>query len=706
MSEQTVQLVETLRRRLRVAFRRITLAELTFGGVLIAGVWSAVWVLSVSIEASFWLAPTPRTALFWTVLGITTVLFVYFLVLPVLRLLGWLPGPSEEAVARRVGERYPEVADRLVNLLHLAQGRHTEAPSDLIEGAVQMLGREVAPVAFEHVEDFGPARSAGRLASIPLVGLLVFLLVAPATFLDASRRILSPGTFFQRPAPFAFFVEPGSVELVRGTALDLHIQTRGETSPDEVTLSLNLLGEEPVETLTLTRDASGQYHHTVVNVRRSLRYRVEAGTVTTPWYTATVTERPIVRSLQVALDFPAYTRIPPQRLDPNVGDLAALPGTRVSIDAGFSGQAVTEGFIRFDDGSLDTLALQAQNASGSFTLQRTGSYQILLRNGQGVENQAPITYQMKLLDDAYPAVVLLQPETQAELNEALHAGLRIRIHDDFGFSGLRLFYRLAESRFGVPSDAFQALPLPLTDRHQLDQEIDFDWFLSQTTDLDPVPGDVIEYYVAVWDNDAVAGFKATKTPPHRLRMPSLTEQYQSLEETGESAMETMEKLLEEAASVQEQFEQLQNELRRKPESEWEDQRQLEQLQQKQAAMEERVNALSEQIESMTEQMQENNLVSEETLEMFQELQKVAEEINTPELSEALRQLQEAIQNLNLQQMQEAMQQFQFNESQYPRIVQAVARTARPRGSRPPRRRPGQAGRTSRPGNRRAAGTEP
>lgn len=664
MSEQTFQLVERLRQRLRAAMRRMTLAEALFGLVLTLGIVSAYWVLSVALEAGFWFGGSVRAALFWTGALMATGLFVYFLLLPLMRLAGLVRGPSEERVARRIGARFPEVSDRLVNLLQLASGRHTEAPNALVDGAVQMLGRQVERVPFEQVEDFHRARRAARIAAWPVLALLVFLIAAPSTFLDASKRLLSPGATFERPAPFTFLVDPGSVELVKGASLEIAARTEGRTAPEEITLALNYLDEAPVETIDLRRDSTGVFRHTLVNVRRSLRYRVAAGRVRSPWHTVTIEERPIVRGLQVALEYPAYTRIPPQRLEPNVGDIAALPGTKVSLDVRFGGEQVTEAFLRFDDGSLDTLALEAGRASGSFTLRREGNYQVLLRNDRGIENNAPITYEIKLVSDAYPAVVLLEPEPLTELNEDMRAALRLRIADDFGFVRLRLYYRLAESRFGQPDETFSPLDLPLDDRRLLDQEITYEWLLRQTTALDPVPGDVIEYYVAVWDNDAVAGYKSAKTPPHRLRMPSLAEQYENLSKTQDEAENTLEDLMREADTVKKQFEELRDELRRKPEADWEDQRQVEQLQERQRQMEQRVEDLASQIEEATARMEENNLVSEETLQKFEELQKVAEEINSPELMEALRQLQEAMQNLNLQQMQQAIENFQFNEEQY------------------------------------------
>ncbi len=121
MSEQTLDLVQAIRERLRAAVRRITLADFLFGLVLTLGVVAALWLVSAAVEAGFWLGVTPRTVFFWGFLAVVAGLAGTFLVLPLLRLAGVLRGPSEEAVARRIGARYPEVSDRLVNLLHLVE---------------------------------------------------------------------------------------------------------------------------------------------------------------------------------------------------------------------------------------------------------------------------------------------------------------------------------------------------------------------------------------------------------------------------------------------------------------------------------------------------------------------------------------------------------------------------------------------------------
>lgn len=664
MSEQSLELLDGIRRRLHHAARRITLADLLFGGVLTLGITSALWLISIAVEAGLWLETGTRTLLFWSVAGAICALVVYYLAVPLLRLAGIFAVPTADHVAHEIGNRFPEVGDRLVNLLDLSEGRRSEAPDELVDGAVQMLGRDVAPVSFESVADFSRARRAVRLAVIPVVSLLLFLAAAPGTFFDASQRLLSPSTHFDQPAPFQLLVEPGSVEIARGSALEITVQADGRELPRTMELALNNLDEDHVETVRLTADSTGTFRHELANVRRSFRYRVSAAPVTTQWFEAAVTEHPLVRSLQVTLDFPGYAAVPAQRLEPNVGDVTGLPGTQVNLDVALGGSETASALIRFDDGSTSPLNIDGDRATGRFTLSREGSYQLVLENTRGFTNRDPIPYSMNLVVDAEPSIVIVRPEYDAVLSEDLQRLLETRISDDYGFHDLVLFYRLAESRFGETSESFDRIALPLDDPRRLDQEIRYDWRLNESTALDPVPGDVIEYYVRVRDNDAYAGFKASDTPIQRLRLPSLAEQYERLSEEQDAAESQMEQMIDEARKLDDQFSELRDEVRRKQDADWEDERQLEQIQDHQRRMEEQVEDLTQKMESMNRSAQQNDLLSEETLEMYQEMQNVVEEINSPEMREALQQLQEAIENLDLTQMQQSIENFEFSEEQY------------------------------------------
>ncbi len=664
MSEQSVQIVALLRRRLQQTLRRITLAELAAGAlVAVAGI-SLLWLACIAVEAGLWLATPARTALLWALVAASAGLILYYVALPALRHLGVFRPLSERAVARRIGRRYTDIDDRLVNLLELAEGRRSHAPDAFVDQAIRMLGRAIEPVRFEDIERFERPRRLSRFASAPAAGILLFFALAPRPFADALHRLVSPGAYFAPPGPFQLVVEPGDMEVVSGDSAALVVRVVGEQRPRVVTVALNTVGEKEAREVTLHADSAGAFRYSVPAVRQDLRYRAAAGPVETDWFDVVVIQRPVLRGLDATLEPPRYTGLPAVRQESNNGHISALPGSTVRLEVGFGGENVEAAFVRFDDGTEAPLAIEGNQARGAFTVRKPGAYQVYLRNAHGIANAEPVRYAIGLQTDAAPTIALLEPEPAADLTETLTARLRARINDDYGFSKAALFYRLAESEYGAPSDVFTGFTLGPLDPRRLDQELGFAWDIGKTTPLDPVPGDVIEYFVQVWDNDAVGGFKSAKSPVYRLTLPSLAEQYERLSEEQSAAEDLVEDLLRDAQGVKEDFDALKQDLRSKQEGNWENERRLQQLQEKQQAMENQVEALSEKMERMAEAMRENNLVSPETLEAFQELQRVVEEISSPELKEALRQLQEAMQQLDLPKLQQSMEQFEFNEQQY------------------------------------------
>ncbi len=664
MSEETLHVVGFLRQRLQTAAQRMMLAGVAHGAAVSAGIVGAALFVAVAVEAGFWVATLPRSIGFWLFVAVTLAVGLRFVVTPTLRLTGILPGLSEDSVAKTVGHRSPEVGDRLVNLLHLVDGRRSPAPAPLVDEAVRQLGGGIRDAHFRRVEDFAAVKRVGPAASVPAVCLLIFLVAAPSSFLAASKRLFSPGTAFVRPAPFELTVKPGSVDLVRGDDLRITVQATGRRLPDVVMLEVNVLGEDRVETNELKAEASGHFSFAVTDVRDSFRYRVTAEPVASDWFAANVESRPIVRKLDLALHPPAYTGLPVEHLAPHVGDVLALPGTHVAVEAQTGGDGIVHATLLFDSGQRKTLDLYDGSASGEFTVIQEDAYRILLTNDIGNDNVDQIRHSVKLLSDSHPSVTLLEPEPAAELDASLETLLRIRVRDDFGFSRLALYYRLAESRFSNIEEDFRTIEIDIQSGRRFHMDIDYLWLLGPTTRLDIVPGDVIEYFVRVWDNDAWAGFKSADSEVYRLSLPSLAERYAELASAQDAAEDEMGDLLRETESVREEFDALRDELRQKQSADWDDNRQLARLQDKQNQLEERIEDLAGSLESTLDTMEDHDLVSDETLQAFEELQRVIEEINAPELMEALQELYQAMQELSPRLMQESIEKFEFNEEMF------------------------------------------
>jgi len=632
-------------------------AELAFGGAVAVGSVAALWLVAAVLEATLWLAPTLRTSLLVLVGATVLGVIAAFVAHPLGRLLGVLEGPSDEEVARTVGEHYPVVADRLVNLLQLAEGQRSHAPAPYVDRAVQHLAKQIDEVSFEEVANFQPARKAARWAALPLLAVLAFLVAAPSTFLDASERLLAPRTEFDRPAPFQFAVTPGDARLVKGDSLRITVRTTG-TAPETVTLLLRTQDDESPQRIALQTGATGTVRHTVPNVRQPLRYRVVASPVRTAWYKVDVAQRPFLRRLQLRVTPPAYTNRPSRRLAPNVGDINALPGSRVTVAAALGGAPVSDATLDFENGSAQPLSVTADSAVGEFVLRREDTYVLRLQSDGGIPNRDPIRYEVALQADARPSVSFLAPQGTAKLTPALTQDLRLQLSDDYGFRRAELFYRRADS-----DSSYASTELPLSQPGQLDQVLNYTWLLVQDSGLELERGDEVSYYVRAWDNDTVNGPKSGRTVTQRLRFPSLSEQYEELDTLQQKTGDQMQQLNRKSKNVQQQFRKLRDELRRTRQAEWEDRRQLKQLQQQQESVSQGKEKLSRKVDSLNREMQRNDLSSPETGEKFQELKQTVDEMKSQDVQKALQKLRQSMQKKSFRQMQPSMQKAKSNLKQ-------------------------------------------
>ncbi len=662
MSERTLQIIDRTRARLRAAGRRVVWARFVSGTVIAVACLAAFWFSAALIETSLWLAPPLRMTIM--VIGAVGMVVVCsaFIGVPLLRLLGILRSQSTEEIAQRVEATVPPARDRLMAFLHLAGGKHTSSPREMVEEALHALYEPFSESSFDRIETYSGLRRALKFGAVPLILLATFILAAPGPFGAATNRLMEPMTAFVRPSPFTLSVLPGNVDILRGdsVAIQVTVVGRSESAPVVEIKRSN----ENVERVEAENGGSVEdYFVFESNIRRPFEYRAVAGDVRSDWYQVTVLDRPMVRRLAVTVSSPRYSRIGKVSLDPDVGDVTALPGSVVDLSVDLGGGEAVAADIVFDDLSRVPLELGDKAASGRFRLTRAGTYHIELTTGDGVKNDSPILYRLELLNDASPSVAIVSPETTAELAEPFEINVLARIIDDFGFSKMSLFYRLAESRFGVADDSFGEIPIDIEARFELDQVIAKDWSVSRGTG-GPVPGDVFEYFVRIWDNDSYAGFKPADSRIHRLVMPSLAERYREMNEAADDASDRLEDFVETADEIEDRFQELRRELQQKPESDWDDQRRLDQIESMQQQLEKNIENVSSGLQELAQKMQENSLVSEETLEMFEQLRKAIDEINSPELMEALQKLRESMQNLDLQQMQESMNDFEFSEDQF------------------------------------------
>ena len=104
------------------------------------------------------------------------------------------------------------------------------------------------------------------------------------------------------------------------------------------------------------------------------------------------------------------------------------------------------------------------------------------------------------------------------------------IKDDYGFSSLKLYYKKDDDK------KYASRNIPFNQK-SLDQNF---FYLFDTKELELKPGERLQFYVSVWDNDRVNGFKMSSTQKFEFKIPSNNEIDKKIDEANTEAEQNLD----------------------------------------------------------------------------------------------------------------------------------------------------------------------
>ncbi len=575
-----------------------------------------------------------------------------------------------DSVAVRLEEKYPALQGRLIAAVQFARMKKTPGySSELIALTEQQALREAGLVNFNEVVSFHPVLKTGRFFLV--AGVLAFLIVflMPGLISYSFEVYSHPTTQIAPPLGYSVIPVPGSTEWVKYRDIDIGAAIVGERLPKRATINYRLVGGNWQHADILLREKE---HHptdagdsvfaaiTLKRITRSFDYYIEAGRVKTEIQKVDVVDRPRVTGIKLSIFYPEYTGLAPTVIDENNGSFSALVGSRVNMEIETNLPVETAELI-FDDSSRVPLAVTNKKAETSLRVQTSRSYHIRLTDHLGEQNPDPIEYYITAVPDEYPTIDVLRPGFNVNLNDDMMLPLKVRIFDDFGFSSLVLKYTVVSH--GESSEEHVAV-LHFSDRIKTEGEIEFNW------DMEPLhlyPGDYVIYYFEVADNDVISGPKVTRSRQYLARLPSLDEIIAETDADNTQRIIKTEELYKQGKELAKRLKNVARKLRAESKmsskAEWQQQKELESIADKNAELVKKIEQMSREMEKSVDKLMENSLLSREIMEKLAQIQKLFEEVATPEMKEAQRRLMEALKNMDPNELQKAIQDFEMSQKE-------------------------------------------
>ena len=208
--------------KLEQFIRRYYTNALLKGGILFFAIGLIYLLITLFIEYVLWLNPTARAILFWVFVSVEIGLFVRFIIWPLLKLFKLQKGIDYEDASKIIGKHFPEVNDKLLNVLQLQK---TSKQSELLLASIQQKSAELHPVPFKMAVNFRKNLTYLKYAAIPIgIVLLTFLTGHFNWFSDSYQRVVNYKTAYEPPAPFQFFVVNEQLQAIENKDFKLNVK--------------------------------------------------------------------------------------------------------------------------------------------------------------------------------------------------------------------------------------------------------------------------------------------------------------------------------------------------------------------------------------------------------------------------------------------------------------------------------------------------
>jgi hypothetical protein len=395
---------------------------------------------------------------------------------------------SDSQVARLIEEK-SALEERLVTAVEYNDNPREASPA-ILGRLEEDAGARCSALTPDSVVDPRRSYAYGGVSAFVLLAMLVAVLMGPGSISGGLSALYGGGDGAVLANSMFISINPGSARVPRGSDQKIKATLSGFDSDDAQIFMRRIDSENWQAQVMEPAKREEEFQHAILNIQDSLTYYVEARGIRSPEFTLEVADLPFVKQIDLVLNFPAYTRLADKKIEGG-GEVAALKGTTVQVIARMSAPADAARIVMNDGTKVEMTALGDGSFTGQFRVSANGTYRIEMVDSEGRPYNGSNEYDITLLEDRPPTVVIDKPGRDAKVTSIQEVFTQARAEDDYGVAALELFYSVngGEERRLQLQDLKRDAPNTLSGGHT--------FFLEE---LGLQPGDFISYYAKARDN--------------------------------------------------------------------------------------------------------------------------------------------------------------------------------------------------------------
>nr|WP_322624893.1 DUF4175 family protein [uncultured Flavobacterium sp.] len=622
--------------------------EVIRGTIFFTGLGVLYFIVTFLIEYFLWLPEKGRTTLFWLFIIVEALMLGRFILFPLFKLFKLQKGIDYKQASAIIGNHFSEVSDKLTNFLQLS---NEPEQSELLLASIEQKANSLQPVPFTNAINFKKNAKYVPYAAVPLLLLLLFFISGNSEVITNSfTRVVNYDKHYAPPAPFEFVIVNKQLMAQQDTDFLLEVKTVGNVVPENAMINI---GEEHYY---LESTKPGVFTYRFEKPTKAISFQLSANNVESKPYELEVVAVPTIANFEMVLQFPSYLG-KKNEVVKGTGNAIVPEGTKVTwkIDA-----LATSNVQWMANNATVNFVNNENSFSLSKNILQNTEYQILTSNNK-VKNHEKLQYQLSTIKDQFPTITAQNAPDSLKLKKEIVLG---QVSDDNGLTKLQIVYYPQDN----PANAKRGT-LPVK-KGTVDR-----FYYSFPNGLQIQPGVVYEYYFEVFDNDAVHGFKSTKSSVFSHKELTGEEQQEKALQEQNSNIGNLEKSIKNQNKQNAELDKLQQMGKEKSNLDFKDQKKVEDFVNRQKQLEERKQELSKELkenlekflpekkdelkEELMKRLEKNEKESEKNKKLLDELKELTNKLQEEELFDKVDKLkqQSKDQNKNLEQLVELTKRF-------------------------------------------------
>lgn len=619
-------------------------------GALLFVAFGLLFFLVISgVEYLLWLNTTGRLILLFLFVAIELFLLFRYILTPLFYLFKLKKGITHKQASILIGKHFPDVDDKLLNLLHLAED---SGQSELLLASIEQRSENLEPIPFVQAVDYGESLKYVKYLAIPaiLFGLL-WISGNLSEFFGSYNRVVNYDIAYEPPAPFSFKLLANDLNVLDSESVTVQVTTEGEIRPDQVFITIN-------DKNMLLQEQNGIYQYTFAPPLVSTNFSFNANGIFSREYRLKALKTPSIQNFELVLDYPNYTNRRSETLK-STGNATFPEGTKVTWQ--IDGKA-TENIHLITKDTSEVFQKDADRFEISKRVYADLPYQISTSN-ENVRDYEKLEYRFDVIKDGYPAIKAKQVLDSLNPNTSYYIG---EASDDYSLKRIRLVCYVDES-----PEIKQTIVLgePNTNFNQ--------FYYTFPSGLQLEAGKNYSFYFEATDNDGIHKGKTSKSQVFSTVLLDANQLKNKELESQQSIIDNIDKSLEKFKEQKEALKDINKGQKEKKELNFNDKNQIKDFLKKQQQQESLMQKFSKQLkenlnksekedevnELLKERLERQEIEAKKNEKLLEELNKIADKIDKEELTKRLEEIAKKQQNSerNLEQLLELTKRYYVTE---------------------------------------------